>query len=266
MDVTPIRQYGAPRYPAREILDKHPELLRLLPNRWQRSAIIGAALVAACGIVAVRWNTTSLQAAADPPTKVAPVFQHGEGHGSFGCDAVSPPVFLAEDEARKVIADEFRVLQNETKGQVQFTADGLVLKGIAVPETSLSWEAKKLGTRTEDFTLDGWDAKRKIGFEYVSQADYEAWKAKNGDSYSTVESYDMLGAAKRLRESLAAAKPEGVVAVFYDPMLDYQDAYRNADGQPDMKTAERDAKMLDRYALREQVKDFVRWLKAEGMI
>jgi hypothetical protein len=269
MDVTPVRIYARPRYPAREILDRQPELLRVLPNRWQRSAIIGAALVAACGIVTARWQTTAVLAAGEPAAKVAPVFQHGDGHGSFGCDAVSPPVFLAEDEARKVIADEFRLHQYEMKSPVEFAPDGLVLKAIALPVTSVTWGERKPNTRTEDLTLDGWDAKRKIGFEYVSKADYDAWRAK-GDAtslaFSYTEIYDMLGTATRLRESLVAVKPEGVVAVFYDPMIDYQDVSRNTEGEPDPTTILHGAMLLDRYTLREQVRDFVQWMKAQGMM
>jgi len=266
MEIKPLKRHDEPGFPTRDILDDHPELLRRLPNRWRRSAVVGTALVAACGIVAARWGQTYARAADEPVSKVAPVFQHGDGHGSFGCDAVSPPVFLAEDEARKVIADEFRLMQEETKGKVEFTADGLVLKDVAIPETTLNWGGEKTGERKEDLKLDSWDAKGKIGFEYVSKDDYEQWLAKDGGIISTAEYYDVIDAATRLRESLVAVKPEGAVAVFYDPMLDYQDAYRNAGEKPNWETAGRDALLLDRYALREQVRDFVKWLKAEGVI
>jgi len=53
-----------------------------------------------------------------PASLVAPIFRHGAGHGSFGCKAVNPPVFLSEDEARQVIIEE-----GETGG-LSFTLDG----------------------------------------------------------------------------------------------------------------------------------------------
>jgi len=35
MSIEPVKSYRAPNYPTRTILDTHPELLRLLPKRWQ---------------------------------------------------------------------------------------------------------------------------------------------------------------------------------------------------------------------------------------
>jgi len=264
MKVSPISRYADPRYPARDILDDHPELLRRLPNRWRQSAVIGTAVAAACGLVAAGWQAA--RAEGEPEAKPAPVFLHGEGHGSFGCVAVNPPLFLSEDEAREVIMQE---LQRPPYPKLKMTADGRTLADFPVPETSdQAWhdEKLKLGTKKQDLALDGWDAKHNIGYEYVSEADFKAW-TKRGGMMSTVSVFDMANTAKRLQASIAAVKPEGTIAVFYDPMIGYQDAQRDEkDGNRDWQQRQDDARMIARYVLRLQVRDFIAWLKAEGAI
>jgi len=263
MEIKPLKRYREPGFPTRDILDEHPELLRRLPNRWGRSAVIGTALVAACGIVAARWGTAA-GAAGDPVAKVAPVFVHSEGHGAFGCQVVNPPIFLSEDEARKVIQEEMTRLT--PKGNMlKLESDVLVLKPFLLPETSTMGE-KDLKNREDKLTLDGWDGERKIGFEYLSQSDYRAWVKKDKVTVvSSVSRYDMLTTARRLRESLVAAKPEGAFAVFYDPLVrpaDTRDAREHHSDAQNQKNAEARA----RKELRQQVRDFVKWLQAEGII
>jgi len=216
MKVNLVQRYTDPRYPTREILDVHPELLRVLPSRWRRSAVIGTALVAACGIVAARWGQNAAQAAGDPVAKVAPIFQHGEGHGSFGCEAVSPPVFLSEDEARHVILDEAK-----TAG-IAFAPDTLRLE-LDLPVTSLnpSGIEDKKGPATQRGTLllDGTDAKKHISFEYVSVGDFYAWRQPKETVMSTVSTVNLIDPAKTIRNSLAKVEAVGAFGVFYDPAI-----------------------------------------------
>jgi len=211
MRIQPLKSYHQPAYPTRVILDAQPELLRLTPRRWQRNAVVLGALATICTITAVRWS----RAAGTPQdvSLVAPVFQHGEGRGSFGCVAVNPPTFLSEEEARQVIVDEGK------KAGIVFAPDALTLSEVAIPFTSLSPDKSESGSKLQPLTLDGWDARRKVGYEYVSQDDYMKWKIE--PSYSTAESFDLRKAADGLRDGLAQAKPAGAVGVFYDPLVSY---------------------------------------------
>jgi hypothetical protein len=45
------------------------------------------------------WNSKGA------PAVAAPIFEHGEGHGSVGCVVITPPVFLSEEEALKIIRE-----------------------------------------------------------------------------------------------------------------------------------------------------------------
>ncbi|MHB9108636.1 MAG: copper amine oxidase N-terminal domain-containing protein [Armatimonadota bacterium] len=215
MELSPVARYAAPRYPARDVLDVHPELLRVLPNRWRRNAAVGVALAAACGIVAAGWQGTAALAAGGT-AKVAPVFQHGQGAGHFGGISTGNVAFLSEDDARQTIIDEAR------RAGLSFTPGGRTIEKLALPVTRLypfGDAAKKPKTRQGLLALDGVDAKRNIAFEYVSQDDFFTWRAADDSMNSTASSVNLLDTAKTLRTGLAAAKPAGAVAVFYDPVV-----------------------------------------------
>jgi len=53
MKVTPITRYAPPAYPTRGTLDAQPELLHLMPNRWQRNARVLAAVSVLSGVTAI---------------------------------------------------------------------------------------------------------------------------------------------------------------------------------------------------------------------
>jgi hypothetical protein len=46
----PVKRCAPPRFPTRAILDAHPELLRLVPKRWQGNALVLGAVAAALEI------------------------------------------------------------------------------------------------------------------------------------------------------------------------------------------------------------------------
>ena len=81
-----------PRYPSSDYLEQHPELLSLVPERWRQNALV-------VGVLAAQNSASAQQRAPGPPSRVAPIFSHGEGRGAFGCLAVAAPVFLAEDQS-----------------------------------------------------------------------------------------------------------------------------------------------------------------------
>lgn len=277
MKLSPLKGYGRPGYPIRPEVDAQPELLRLLPKRWQGNAAVVAALTACLAM-----SCRSASAAKDTPSRVAPIFEHGDGAGSFGCIATNPPVFLSEDEARKVIVDEAK------RAGIEFAADGKVMPAVKTPVTSRwgfredfgkngDYHAKKRGY-VRAVTLDGFDERRHVAFEYVSKSDFMDWHASlTGLAMSTVSHYDIVGAAKDLREGIVKAKPGGACVVFYDPCVGPKDAekrygYRRTDCRSDAEWKAERAKVeamqrdLAREQLRAQVKDFIKWLKAQGVI
>jgi len=144
MEIKSVNNSRQPNYPTIELFVKHPELLaRNIPNSWLKNQFVATSLAAfllsGCGtgtakksaeveivetletdnpnedsikstIVAQEPTNTPQKKKADNNiiTNVAPVFAHGEGRGATGCIVMSPPVFLSEDEAIKIILDKLR--------------------------------------------------------------------------------------------------------------------------------------------------------------
>jgi hypothetical protein len=296
MQIKPVSSYGEPGYPIRPEVDARPEILRLLPKRWQGNAAVVAALTACIALA-----TCGKSAAQDSPSRVAPVFIHGGGIGAFGCMSVSPPVFLSEDDARKVIVDEAK------RAGISLAPDSKTVEGVQLP--TLERRAVNAGTRTDasgnklhsfqtkpekvtnlhsfqakpvkvtkarPIVLDGFDRKHNIAFEYVSSQDFNDWKMS--ERLSTVYSYDLRDAADKLRNAILQTESAGTYGVFYDPLVrEACGVAKPAGGRAEFKapctdwqagrTNSRAVELdLAREQLRAQVKDFIKWLKAQGVI
>jgi hypothetical protein len=238
MDARPVRRYRIPRYPTKLRVLAEPELLaRHVPAAWRKRAeVAGTAVLLALG--------GPLGCDSGPPAVVAPLFEHGDGRGSTGCVVVSPPVFLSEEEALQVIQEE-----------------------LAQSRIVLS----KAGTRQSD--LDGVDPTRKVAVEFVSDADYDEFGRPRSwflTVESTLHSHDPKALAKS-PPSWLKSKASGMhLGVFYDPVAKWN--ARAVKEPPDgdwgkvYAAAQEEAKAQSRELLREQVRDFVDWLKAQGAI
>lgn len=281
MKISPVKSYSEPAIPTNSILEDHPELLKLVPKRWQHNpailSTISALVLLATGVRYAYSGTAAI-------SRVAPLFQHGDGRGAFGCEAVNPPVFLSEDEARQVIIEEAK------RAGLSFTKDSTKMITAQVPITSeygfeddydskTYKQTKKVRTQQRSLTFDGTDKKRNISFEYVSKSDFDEWQFKDNSNLmiSTVSDYDLKDTASILRNKLYKSNPKGTYAVFYDPMVDGGEARKHYNYHPEFKgdvdAWKSDMMKLQRYQielskeqLREQVKDFIKWLKAEGVI
>lgn len=281
MELRPVKQYQEPTLPTRQIIDECPELLRLVPRRWQANPVVLSALAGVCTLMLGSRVLADKQPAI--VSKVAPIFQHGEGYGGFGCIAVNPPVLLSEDEARQVIVDEAK------RSGVSFVDTGKTLARVPVPITG-RWPFKadidvqgnynkQERSYPQPLKLDGVDEKRSIAFEFVSWHDYVQWESPDESKYrlSTAGHYAMLDAAESLRAGLVRTKPQGIYGVFYDPCVGPKDAQKQFNYSPPYNEegvdwdAEREkqasmAKEIASKELRKQVQDFIKWLKTQGVI
>lgn len=207
---------------------------------------------------------------------VAPVFTHGAGTGAYGCIAVTAPFFLSEEEAYEIIKSEA-----ERYGDIAFTRKSPpVLEDVKLPESRLySGAAEKKGTvREGDLCLDGADAENRIAFEFISRDDVYEWRKENEEATATVTLYDAKGTAEKLREELVSYGPHMSLGIFYDPCNDVDmdgalDAMAKAEEQGE--TFDWDGAKLENEArarakseeeLRAQVRDFLDWLKGQGVI
>ncbi|MGC4115671.1 MAG: hypothetical protein QM765_13920 [Myxococcales bacterium] len=166
MNPTRLRVFAAPKYPTKAQALASPELLeKSLPAPWRRSealsAVAGVALLAqtACGSLAdeVAFGRNSL---------VAPVPAHGEGVAGVGCVVISPPVFLSEEEALKVVRDEAA-----KRGLALVPPKSPVLgSNVLVKKTD-----REGSVSTAPFVPDLAAAEQHVAIEYVSREDADRY-------------------------------------------------------------------------------------------
>ena len=288
--LSPLPNYNSPSYPTKEKIMQNPALLRKIPRRWAGNPLVLTALglvltagLTACGTASDSILPDSASPAAsdasgtgdsgssaepaasaedstgnsteasvnDAKALDIPIFAHGTGRGSYGCESVAPPVFLSEEEAMQVIEEECAAQGIDISGQKTISG--------TFPATSTLPEAVSGGasdqTYTGELTLDGYSEDLGIGVEFVSTDDILDWQADT-DTYATVEQYNLKGTAQRLADCTDN------VAVFYDPMAaDYND-FTGSNEESYVESS----KEQSLEELREQVRDFLQWLKAQGVI
>lgn len=149
-----------------------------------------------------------------------------------------PPFYLTEEEAYKVIVDEAE------KYGVAFDKAGVELQELRLPFYDQA--AKANAEYKMDIQLDGYNKEKKIGFEYVSNKDVEEFnnslqqKPEEGVYPLWIDAY-----SAKLEQALRE-KDQGI---YFDSF--YTNGYEKAEVEKD---------------LREQVKSFMEWLKAQGVI
>ena len=233
MRLQPVKRYQEAHFPTKDELNSSSAVLRAVPKRWQRNVAV-CALLAGIGIVAVPQSAGNAAPEASPVVaRIAPLFPYPGMLNRMGImGEIAVPDFLDEEDACKIIREE------AAKAGISFTADAHTLQ-VPMPvsepqqEVAVNFTIKKI-----PLTLDGADNARNISFEFVSNADMAAW-GKQG-----VTTLGMNSHAEMLRAGMSQGVPAGTYAVFYDPA----------------------SLPLQGVELRQQVKEFIAWLKAEGVI
>jgi hypothetical protein len=275
MRIKPVRRMAAPSYPTWDCLRDHPELLELVPERWRHNGLVLAVLGGVMSLImASQSQAADQRAASGDASRLAPIFAHGGGRGTFGCMTVNPPVFLSEAEARQVVQDEAK------KAGLEFAPDALTLHDAMIPvmpqangcDSVNGSYNRGLWTKTGDLVLDGYDQKHNVAFEFVSQSDYSSWEKKDTGCSSSVASYNLKGTAEVLRSGLATRRREVWIGIFYEPGTypTVQQAIRSAATGKNLSPYAVESKdathQRGEEELRKQVQNFIQWLKAQGVI
>jgi len=277
MDARPVRRYRIPRYPTKLRVLAEPELLaRHVPPRWRTCAEV--ALTGAALLAATDMGLAGEKAA--PPGKakaavVAPIFKHGEGRGGTGCIAVAAPAFISEEDAFQIIKEEL------ARRGVDLSQRRVEWANVKIPQryrksrpSRREWndEIVEVPEVSRALEVDAVDPKHRVAVEFVSREEY----AKLGGpgfapgTWSSVKDYDFRETAKWLGEQVKKQAGYTYFGAFYDPAvydgtLKYEllpDGRRIPAGvqRRPREEALEEAKKL----LRQQVKDFADWLKAQG--
>ena len=261
--VRKVRRQRRPGYPTRPEVARYPELLRRhVPLAWKKSAQVTAAL-------SIMMATAYAQ---DAPTKaktkhVAPIFEHGGGFYAYGGPPTSPPTYLSEEEACKVISEELQkagisgVARNVEFKDIPIKYDEKAIKKQKPFECDTADDDNMPGMvrkRPERFALKGnaplkmdlVDEKKGIAVEFISFDDAQAMGGRMRVQEGFGITNDLFGTAEALREKMVSTDKAPVMyyGIFYDP----SEWINPASGTFDL--------------LRAQVRDFIEWLKGQGAI
>jgi hypothetical protein len=240
MEPRPVLRQAKPGYPTRR------DFLAI------GASALTAASIAGCGDGA---STSAL---------VAPIFTHGEGRGATGCMALSPPVFLSEEEALQIVREEF-------------AKAGITLgKGMPLPKvivdyedpnarwmrSSDDWLGEPSAIVSKPADLTAVDRQQGVGVAIMTRDDCNRFAS---GYWSTVASYDTKGLAESVANALREqAKEELCIGVFYDPLesLSFEDFMDAEPGEENsFERIRQSASDKSHARLRDQVQDFVAWLE-----
>ncbi|MEA4917622.1 hypothetical protein [Proteiniphilum sp.] len=265
MEIKPVHNSRKPDYPTIELFIQYPVLLsRHIPSNWLKNKFVAtslmAFLVSGCGTGTTRKSEAieivdSLEAyysddddsLADIPqsvvTNVAPIFAHGSGQGSTGCIVMSPPVFLSEEEAIKIILDKLAAegYYFTRKNCPTFSFDG--------PPKVYSIDGVVENPKIE-LKMDAHNPDSEWVIQFVTTEDH--YKFKSNLLLSSISRYNTKHTAVNINEQLQKQRKMNAV-IFYDPIPQIT----NDDWQEGEKLAKKEAEKL----LLAQVNDFIKWLK-----
>jgi hypothetical protein len=284
MKIESVNNSQKPNYPTIELFVKHPELLsKNIPNSWLKNQFVVTSFAAfllsgGCGTSTAKKNVAvevvdsldinkktstpqKKEVNNDIVTNIAPIFAYGEGRGAIGCLVMSPPVFISEDEAKKIIFDALRkqgILFNTTDcPEIKFTAPPIA--NDCYEERLLDNDTTKVSDANVELKMDGYNKDLNFAIQFVSREDFSKFTSDN-NCWSSVQEYSTKKAAEIIREKLIADGTTNAV-VFYDPIVQ-ADLRKNEDWKKSEKEAKAEAKKL----LLNQVEDFIKWLREEKII
>lgn len=255
MQIKPVPKADKPEYPTASEIDIPKVLNASKPNKWKRNAAIGAVMV---GMVGSIWSCTSINSedknyARNVLGGIA-LFDHGDGVGVIGCVVCTPPVFMTEYEAMKVIVNEL------AEGGIHYTLNQDTSKGINILakrfkrhyRTNARWDEDTIVTKKIPFEayLDSTD----FALMFVSEEKYNNYGDVNTSGIS-IESYLIKPLAIKIQKE--GNNQDKHLVIFYDPVskLEMRNPWFWED---DIRTA---AFKKSKKELRKQVQDFIKWYK-----
>lgn len=273
MEIKPVKEGKKPKYPTLEFFAKNPRLLSgNVPERWIGNKLVATSLatfVLLGNPKSVRMDTSPGIAFFDRTSdedehqtfenkksvvKVAPIFVHGDGSGSTGCIVMSPPVFISESEAKKIIFDAL-----SAEGIQMSTENCPVIQvNHSVFEFNFSDGSSKESVERVALRMDGYNEELNLAIQFVSADDHEKLKPDLG-FYSSVQSYDTRETAELIRKELQDSSTVNS-GIFYDPMPSIE--LMEEDYEKNKLESQREAEEL----LLAQVKDFIKWMRRKNIV
>lgn len=276
MKIKPVKKATAPGYPTEHFFINNPQLfLKSIPARWYKNKIVSSALsvfilsglnndksdiikgLEEISVINPVKDSDHKKEEVKVTGKVAPIFVHGDGSGAIGCIVISPPVFISEEEALKIITEELKkeniIIDTVNTPTITFNAEALA---------NDCWDEKPKKAKVS-LKFDGKDNQYDFNIEYLSEEDYSKFRTDDG-CWSSVQDYDMKRAAELFREELVK-KGDLNAVIFYDPMPSLE-INRKIRRDIDWERVHENAKDEAKELLIAQIEDFIQWLKKEKIL
>jgi len=242
MEIRQLTKYKAPNYPTKEAFNLSSNPFTWDSRKRLKKKLAGGALLTF--IFAGSSTAADPSICNKPPVetrdkkdkrdikqmvdiKIAPIFLHGYGQGAIGCIVISPPAFLSEMEAMEIIEKKLQEA------------------GILIDQKNFLIDKIELHD-SHPFYFEGYNSHYNLGIKYISKWNY--FKTGSPRDLSSVQTYDMVVAAQRVREKLKNYNKINAV-VFYDPMVSYYER-----GLSTIKEQDESRNFLEA-----QVVEFINW-------
>jgi hypothetical protein len=278
----PVRRMRSVGYPTKFEVLAHPEVLaRHVPPGWlARREIAGAVGVFLAANAAGCGDRTTGSAPGGPGQDprlekvalVAPIFEHGRGQGegrfSLSCVAVAAPTYLPEEEALRVIGEEL------ARAGLQMSERHVELRSVIIAGREFHRGYEWISGQRAGFTpvkgpleLDLRDPVRHVAVEYVCTDNFDRLGGHDENQWSM----DIKGVAASVAGEVRKQGHGLYFGAFYDPVEYYGYGgwarLNDEDGSGfHYEASEPEALTESQRLLRQQVRDFVDWLKAQGAI
>lgn len=279
METKSLLNYNTPNYPRIEVVFSKPDiLLKNMPKSWQGNKLIVAAMItfsiAACkSQTDVKLNKVKIEQiqkdiaskeesvqTKQNSNKIAPIFVHGEGVGASGCVMIAPPVYLSEEEALKIILGELKKEGFSFKDK--YSGDPIKIERKKVlyknDKNITKWEDRYTDTtEIKNMKPDVFSKELNMIIEFVSFDDFKDFGDENIET-SSVSIFRIKDVAEKIQNAFTKNSELNSV-VFYDPVgwADDKDFNRDWDKMEEL------GKDKAIEMLKQQVDDFIEWLKKE---
>jgi hypothetical protein len=178
---------------------------------------------------------------------VAPLFEHGSGHVSFGCIAVTPATYLSEERALEILREEFAAVDLTLLGPG--ACSGYAAHVVSIHACGDGWEETEV---TRGDRLDACTGPDGIGVEVMTREDFHDLEITRGICPISGGSNDFKDMAHHVAGSIVATGQGSYAGVLYEP------AYIGDTGEA--------GEAGEEEQLRLQARDLIAWLRERGAI